>query len=137
MSDPLKQLSALVDIARRAGDAILEVYAGDIDVQHKEDSSPLTQADLASHAVIRDALAELTPDIPLLSEESADGPSHPHRRSHRRGLLRALLGGSELRKTCVSGVTHKGSFVVFQGWHTTRARESVRERGRDDGGGGL
>ena len=61
------------DIAVAAGQAILEVYRRqDIEVVQKEDSSPLTEADLASHRVIRDALADLTPDIPLLSEESAD-----------------------------------------------------------------
>jgi 3'(2'), 5'-bisphosphate nucleotidase len=60
-------------IAVEAGRAILEVYRRpDIEVVRKEDSSPLTEADLASHRVIRDALADLTPDIPLLSEESAD-----------------------------------------------------------------
>jgi 3'(2'), 5'-bisphosphate nucleotidase len=64
-------LPELLSIARRAGDAILEVYGRDFSVTHKEDDSPLTQADLASHVIIRDALARLTPDIPLLSEESA------------------------------------------------------------------
>jgi 3'(2'), 5'-bisphosphate nucleotidase len=58
-------------IAARAGEAILEVYGQDIEVVSKEDDSPLTRADLASHRIIRDALARLTPDIPLLSEESA------------------------------------------------------------------
>jgi 3'(2'), 5'-bisphosphate nucleotidase len=61
------------EIAVAAGRAILEVYyRDDFEVVQKEDQSPLTEADLASHRVIRDALSELTPDIPLLSEESAD-----------------------------------------------------------------
>ena len=51
----------LIALARRAGDAILEVYEQDFSVTHKEDDSPLTQADLASHVIIRDALAALTP----------------------------------------------------------------------------
>lgn len=62
----------LHEISHRAGEAILDVYGQDFSVTHKEDTSPLTQADLASHAIIRDALHALTPDIPLLSEESAD-----------------------------------------------------------------
>ena len=61
-------------IATEAGAAILEVYEQDFDVVSKADDSPLTQADLASHRVITEALARLTPDIPLLSEESADIP---------------------------------------------------------------
>lgn len=62
----------LVKLARRAGDAILAVYEQDFSVTHKADDSPLTQADLASHVIIRDGLTALTPDIPFLSEESAD-----------------------------------------------------------------
>ena len=64
--------TAVADIAVTAGQAILDVYQQDFDVVQKADKSPLTQADLASHRVIRDALARLTPDLPLLSEESAD-----------------------------------------------------------------
>lgn len=59
-------------IAADAGRAILEIYDREFEVTHKADRSPLTEADLASHRVIRDALARLTPDIPLLSEESAE-----------------------------------------------------------------
>ena len=65
-------LPDLIAVSQRAGDAILEVYGQNFSVTHKADDSPLTQADLASHVIIRDTLAELTPDVPLLSEESAD-----------------------------------------------------------------
>ena len=64
-------LEDIVTIAVQAGEAILEIYEQDFEVVQKEDQSPLTQADLASHRIICDALAALTPDIPLLSEESA------------------------------------------------------------------
>jgi 3'(2'), 5'-bisphosphate nucleotidase len=72
--DRLAELAGRVrDVAVKAGEAILEVYGReDFGVVRKADQSPLTEADLASHRVIRDALARLTPDIPLLSEESAD-----------------------------------------------------------------
>ncbi len=59
-----------VELARKAGDAILEVYATDFDVQVKQDESPLTQADLASHRIISAGLESLTPDLPIISEES-------------------------------------------------------------------
>lgn len=61
----------IIDISQQAGTAILNIYGQDFDVVEKEDASPLTQADLASHRLIRDALHTLTPHIPLLSEESA------------------------------------------------------------------
>lgn len=67
-------LARIVEIARQAGLAIMEVYAGQIDVETKSDSSPLTQADLAAHRCIEAGLKTLTPDIPLLSEESANIP---------------------------------------------------------------
>ena len=73
----LAQLAAAAaEIAIAAGRAILKVYKQDFDVVQKADQSPLTQADLASHRLIRDALGKLTPDIPLLSEERArPGPN--------------------------------------------------------------
>ena len=69
---PGRMIGALGEIARAAGRKILEIYGQDFEVTQKADQSPLTQADLASHRLIRDELAKLTPGIPLLSEESAD-----------------------------------------------------------------
>jgi 3'(2'), 5'-bisphosphate nucleotidase len=57
-------------LARRAGAAILEIYAGSFAVETKSDNSPLTAADMASHRVIVEGLRNLTPDVPVLSEES-------------------------------------------------------------------
>ena len=57
-------------IAEEAGQAILNIYKQeDVGVQSKSDHSPLTQADLASHNIINQALKKLTPEIPILSEE--------------------------------------------------------------------
>jgi 3'(2'), 5'-bisphosphate nucleotidase len=67
-------LPEIVRIATEAGKAILKVYEQDFTVMTKEDASPLTQADLASHRIICDELGQLTPGIPLISEESADIP---------------------------------------------------------------
>ena len=52
----------------------MKVYDGGFTVQHKEDDSPLTLADLESQRVILDGLKRITPDIPILSEESAAAP---------------------------------------------------------------
>lgn len=63
----------VIDIARKAGEAIMQVYArDDFGMRLKSDDSPLTEADLAAHHVIVDGLKALSPDIPILSEESAD-----------------------------------------------------------------
>ncbi len=63
-----------VDIARDAGKAILDVYSTEFEVEEKADKSPLTAADLASHNLIMERLHQLTPEIPILSEESASLP---------------------------------------------------------------
>jgi len=60
----------IVALAEEAGRAILEVYSTDFEVQSKADESPLTQADLASHRCIAAGLESLTPDVPVISEES-------------------------------------------------------------------
>jgi 3'(2'), 5'-bisphosphate nucleotidase len=67
-------LEQVINIARAAGSAIMQVYATDFDVVKKDDASPLTQADLAAHQIIIAALKKLTPDIPILSEESETIP---------------------------------------------------------------
>lgn len=71
MSDYQHWLPEVIRIAHLAGDAIMEVYRGEFSVTHKQDQTPLTQADLAAHEVIYSGLQALTPDVPQLSEESA------------------------------------------------------------------
>ncbi len=61
-------------LAKLAGDKILEIYNTEFSVEEKDDKSPLTAADLASHHAIVDRLKVLSPDIPVLSEESAKIP---------------------------------------------------------------
>ena len=63
-------IEPIVALAEDAGRAILKVYSTDFEVQSKVDESPLTQADLASHHCIVAGLAELAPDLPIISEES-------------------------------------------------------------------
>lgn len=70
----------VIHIARDAAARILEVYGTAFDVEHKADASPLTAADLASHHCIIDGLRRLTPEIPVLSEESADAVPAQQRR---------------------------------------------------------
>ena len=64
-------LRKVVDIARDAGRWILEIYETEFDVTRKDERSPLTAADLASHRAITASLASLTPQYTILSEESA------------------------------------------------------------------
>lgn len=63
----------LVSIAKEAGQAIMKIYDGEIEVQQKADESPLTLADLEADRVICSGLQKLYPEIFILSEESASG----------------------------------------------------------------
>ena len=63
-------LRKVCNIAIQAGEEILKYYNDDIEVTHKDDSSPLTKADLASNKIIINALQQLDRTIPILSEES-------------------------------------------------------------------
>jgi 3'(2'), 5'-bisphosphate nucleotidase len=67
-------LERIHDLARAAGEAVMSVYArgeGEAGLAWKDDRSPLTEADLASHRVIVEGLREITPDVHVVSEEDA------------------------------------------------------------------
>jgi 3'(2'), 5'-bisphosphate nucleotidase len=65
-------ISSTVEIAKLAGEGITEIYNSDFDYQLKKDLSPITAADNLSHNIITERLKILTPEIPILSEESCD-----------------------------------------------------------------
>ncbi len=96
LPDPAALIAPVSAIARRAAAAILEVYArDDAGATRKADDSPLTQADLASHHLIVEALQRLTPDIPVLSEESAAVAVEERLRWPRCWLVDPLDGTKE------------------------------------------
>ena len=102
---PEQLMDELAEITRRAGNAILEIYQTDFEVQHKPDASPVTEADLAAHAVIASALRTLTPEIPLLSEESTP-PAYAERRHWQRYWLIDPLDGTR------EFINRNGEFTV-------------------------
>ncbi len=69
-------LTAIIQITQQTGELLTVFYnnhlQSSIDIQTKDDTSPVTAADMAAHDLIESALQALTPDIPVLSEESAD-----------------------------------------------------------------
>lgn len=75
MSNQPLDLAALAGaastIAQEAAVEIMAIYAGDFDVELKADHSPVTDADMAAHRIIKAGLAGLQPRLPVLSEESA------------------------------------------------------------------
>jgi len=92
------QKKAVIGLAKAAGEKIMAIYAQDFDVDYKEDSSPLTQADLASHHCIVDGLLELTPQIPVLSEESSEDQKRNRMSWETYWLIDPLDGTKEFIK---------------------------------------
>lgn len=57
-----------IEASIKAGDAIMEIYKEDFDVEYKDDASPLTEADKNANKVIMSFLE--TTSIPIISEEN-------------------------------------------------------------------
>ena len=96
---PADVREGVIAIAREAATAILAVYDSEFAIQHKDDRSPLTAADLAAHRCIVAGLAALTPDIPVLSEESAhEVPTATRRGWSRLWVVDPLDGTREFIK---------------------------------------
>ena len=62
-------LKVAINASLKGGDAIMDVYASDFAVEHKDDKSPLTLADKNCNEVIEEYL--ILTNIPILSEEGS------------------------------------------------------------------
>jgi len=67
-------LAKLLNLSTQAGEIIMDFRKKTPDYLIKDDNTPLTQADKASHEFLLNALAKLTPNTPILSEESSHIP---------------------------------------------------------------
>ncbi len=105
MTDPCQHLDGVRALALEAGRCILDVYERDFEVTEKGDGSPLTAADRAAQDVIAAGLKQLTPDVPLLSEESAAAAFDERRAWERFWLVDPLDGTREF-------VNRNGEFTV-------------------------
>ncbi len=93
-------IEKVIDFVRAASRIIMRHYGEKktLGIAHKHDASPVTEADLAANRYIVARLAELTPDIPIVSEEGAQKESH--RKAVRFWLVDPLDGTkSFIRKT--------------------------------------
>lgn len=99
--------AAVMRIAEEAGTLIMEVYTaeGELEVEHKSDDSPLTLADRRAHLYIEKALTQLTPSIPILSEESESLPYAQRSTWQRYWLVDPLDGTKEF-------ISRNGEFTV-------------------------
>ncbi len=63
-------VESIIQIAKDAGDLILEVYKSDFEVRGKEDASPVTEADEKAEALILAGLSKLQRQFPVVAEEA-------------------------------------------------------------------
>lgn len=96
MQEVLNLLPPLLDLCRQAGELICEHYhaPGADRFQAKGDDSPLTRADLESHALLQAGLHRFDPRLPVLSEESPP-KDVARRRDWRRYWLVDPLDGTK------------------------------------------
>ena len=100
MDTPVAEYRALIEpldrLSREAATAILAIYGSDdFKVTRKEDESPLTAADIASHHLLCEGLAKLSPKLPVLSEENAEKIEHGERLGWDRYWLIDPLDGTK------------------------------------------
>lgn len=106
MVSPFNDLDELLALVARADQAIMTIYADQaIKVQLKEDSSPLTQADTASHTILVEGLARLYPHIPIISEEGNASQNNKALQSPTFWLIDPIDGTKEF-------IAHNGQFTV-------------------------
>lgn len=105
MTDMQSLLSAVTAIAGRAGQAIMDIYDSEFEVELKSDRTPLTEADRAAHRIIVDGLATLPEALPVLSEESTEDEIADRRNWQRYWLVDPLDGTREF-------VKRNGEFTV-------------------------
>jgi 3'(2'), 5'-bisphosphate nucleotidase len=74
---PSEMVENLIGLALAAGGAVMAVYAQDSGYRIKEDSTPVTEADLASEKVILAGLQRISPNVPVISEEAMAGGHSP------------------------------------------------------------
>lgn len=87
-------IEPLIALAKETGEHIMRVYQRDFAVETKADQSPLTEADRTSHDHILARLRELTPSLPILSEEGGL-PDYDSRRQWSRYWLVDPLDGTK------------------------------------------
>ncbi|MFN4310168.1 MAG: 3'(2'),5'-bisphosphate nucleotidase CysQ [Ferrovibrio sp.] len=104
-TDPTQFAPAILDLAHKAGTAIMAVYATSFEQRSKQDHSPVTDADEKAEAIILAGLAALAPDIPIVAEEQAARGETPVVTGRRFWLVDPLDGTREF-------IDRNGEFTV-------------------------
>lgn len=89
----------VLEVAREAANAIMEVRAHkNYQVKSKQDSSPVTEADLLANQILEEGLKSIKPGIPVLSEENETIPYKDRKHWSLFWLVDPLDGTQEFIK---------------------------------------
>jgi len=95
-----EEINALIGLAKKAGDTILEIFQTKFKIREKIDRSPVTEADERAENIILTGLAEFAPDIPALGEESYSAGIRPDISGGTFWLIDALDGTKAFVDKC-------------------------------------
>ncbi len=100
-------VNPLIQLVKKTGNTILDIYhqSNPLQIELKDDNTPLTQADKDAHNILVEGLTKLTPTWPVLSEESADIPFTKRKQWDFYWLVDPLDGTKEF-------INHTGEFSV-------------------------
>ena len=65
-----KIIENLIPVFDKAGQESIDLYKRGLKIEMKDDNSPVSNGDMEVNKLITDKLVELTPDIPIISEET-------------------------------------------------------------------
>ncbi|MCX7823118.1 MAG: 3'(2'),5'-bisphosphate nucleotidase CysQ [Syntrophobacterales bacterium] len=135
----------LLELCRQAGSIITYYYREGFETTTKEDRSPLTNADIASHNIIVETLMKRYPDIPVLSEESSHVPSEERLKWDWFWLVDPLDGTKEFihrqdeftinialihRGLCLFGIVHVPVYDLTYVGYRSKGSWKITGKGR-------
>ena len=113
----LTLLPKLISLTSKVGETIMSLHNENMDFIVKSDSTPLTQADKISHSLITEALKKITPNVPILSEESKKIPFSIRKDWDAYWLIDPLDGTRDFldgtREFCISIAYIVNNYPVF------------------------
>ncbi|HIG89261.1 3'(2'),5'-bisphosphate nucleotidase CysQ [Candidatus Thioglobus sp.] len=97
--------SPLIKLTTEVGERIMSFYKSDMSVEIKSNQTPLTIADQTAHTLIVEGLKQLTPGVPILSEESDAIPFDERSKWQEYWLIDPLDGTRDF-------LEHTGEFCI-------------------------
>ena len=112
-----KLLPQLISLTIEAGNTVISLQSNAPDYSTKKDKTPVTEADKASNKIIVSSLEKLTPNIPILSEESKEVPFSERKKWSKYWLIDPLDGTRDFiegsRDFCISIALIEKNYPIF------------------------